>query len=67
MAPSCRRSPVTSPPSLAATAATTATEGGSRAPRGLSLLVSGVILGLFGWLLAYAAGHGPAEVPSAAC
>lgn len=33
----------------------------SRAPRGLPLLVGGVILGLFGSLLSYAAHHGPAE------
>jgi hypothetical protein len=32
------------------------------APRGLPMLVGGVILGLFGGLLSYAADRGPAEV-----
>lgn len=34
----------------------------TRAPRGLPMLVAGVILGLFGSLLSYAAHNGPAEV-----
>jgi len=34
----------------------------ARAPRGLPMLVAGVILGLFGSLLSYAADNGPAEV-----
>jgi hypothetical protein len=33
-----------------------------RTPRGLPMLVAGVILGLFGGLLSYAADRGPAEV-----
>jgi hypothetical protein len=33
----------------------------ARAPRGLPLLVGGVVLGLFGSVLSYAAHHGPAE------
>lgn len=51
-----------SPPSKDAPAVAPTTSLVTNAPRGLPMLVGGVILGLFGTLLSYAAHHGPAEL-----